>query len=245
MSDHEFVCGDPDAGGLRVPGQYRRIGGALFRQTGEEIDPRIASKRLAHGQTFRRLERTRLLAAKGEGLRARDMSSERDECRAIVHETRQGRADPVPLQHRKFRRVQRAALATAEHMRQRVDLDFSGSQQFFHREFRRSVQIAVARGAVRPNHRRFESMQMRLVAGRPLQRRRVDFDEALGVEPAADVVRDPRASQERGSANAMTFAVPEGRGEGRTQGAPGEREWIGRESTGLRREIRYKARPNR
>src|SRR5208337_4577606 len=128
-------------------------------------------------------------------------------------------ADPVPLEHRKFRGVQRAPLAIAEDVRKRNDSRFSRGHELLHGEFGRRMQIGRARGAARSGEGRFKPDEMRLVAGGWLQRGRVDLDEALGLEPAPDKARDPLAREEPRAAFGVTVLVPERWGGGETQAA--------------------------
>ena len=81
--------------------------------------------------------------------------------------------------------MQRAALTVAKHPRQRENLALARRKKLFHREFRRGMQVkrlALAAGA---QHFDGKSMQVGLIAGRDLQRRRLDFDKALRGEVGA------------------------------------------------------------
>ncbi len=185
-----------------------------------EVDPRVADKGFADGQALRRLERARLAAAKAEGPCARDVGRERHERGAVVHQRRERRADPVPFEHRKFRRVQPRALAIAEDVRQREDLRLAGREELLHRELGRCVQPGLVRRPVGPDEAGAKPVQMGLVAGRGLEGGRIDLDEAFGVEPATRRRGDPRARQQSRPSRRVTLRTPEGRGERRTQGAP-------------------------
>ena len=187
------VRGDPQARVLRLTGEQRHVRRAPERQAVIEVDPGMAQKRLAHAQPLGRLERARLAAAEGEARRARHIGGERDERSAVVHQLQERRADPIPFQHREFRRVQSSALAVAKHMRQRENLRLAGGEQLLHRKFRRGVQPGLARRAVRTDKPGAKPAQMGLVARRGLERGRLDLEEAFGVEPLAHGGRDRAA----------------------------------------------------
>ena len=150
ISDQSSSAATLKAGRLRLSGEDRRVGSAAGRQAVVEIDAGVAQKSVAHGQALRRLEGVGLPAAKDKGFRARDMGGEREKRGAVIHDFGQRRADPVPLEHRKFRARATPPLAIAEDGRQRKDSRLSRGQEFLHREFGRRMQIGVARRAVRP-----------------------------------------------------------------------------------------------
>ena len=98
--------------------------------------------------------------------------------------------------------MQRAALAIAEHAREIEDARLAGRQQLLAGEFRRGVQIERPPLAVRRDQLGREGMQMRLVAGRDLQRRGLDLDEAAArANQPRNARRDPapRASRKAGA----------------------------------------------
>ena len=195
--------------GLRELGEPGRVGGSAGREGVEEVDVRAAEERFAHAHAFGRLEGARLPAAKGEGLRPGRVGGERDERGAVVHQPRERRVRTIPLEHRKFGGVQRGALPVAEHMGQREDPGLAGRDELLHRKFRRGLQVEGRRRTVRPHERGLKAVQMGLVAGRGLQRCRVDLDEVPGLEPAADEIGDP-CSREKAMATAgVTVGVPE------------------------------------
>ena len=232
---------------LRLASERFGVRTAAERQAVEKVDAGMAPKRIAHGEPLRRLERIGLPAAKDERLRAGDMGGERDQRGAILDQALQRRVGPIPLQHREFRRVQRRRSRLRKTLRQREDLLLAGGEQLLHREFRRGMQIGVARRAVRRNERRREAVQMGLVAGRSLEGGGLDLDETLGVEPAPHEARDPRAGDEAGRAVGVAVPVPERSRGGRAQGTPAASRQRRSKSipTGLWRQNRYGARRNR
>ncbi len=148
------------------------------------------------------------------------LGGERDKRSAIVHKRRQRRADPIPFQHREFRRVQRRAFAVAENVRQREDLRLAGGEELLHREFGRGMQPGLARHSVRADEAGAKAVQVGLVARRDLKGGGVDLDETLGVEPVANELwRCARARKPR-PAGGVTVGAPERRGRGQTQEAP-------------------------
>ena len=97
----------------------------------ENVDPAMPQERLAHRQPLGRRERVRLAAAERAALRARRLRREPQQRRAIALQRRGRLADPVPFEHREFRRVQRAALAIAEHPGEREDPRSPAASSFF------------------------------------------------------------------------------------------------------------------
>ena len=95
------------------------------------------------------------------------------------------------------------------------DLRLAGAEKLLHREFRRGMQPGLARRAVRRDQRGAKSVQMRLVAGRGLERGRVDLDEAVRVKPPPHESCDARPRHEPAAAFGVAVPAPEGRG-GRT-----------------------------
>ena len=199
-------------------GEPGAVGDGSLGQTVEEVDPGVAQEGVAHRQSLGRLERARRAAAEGEGLRPRDMARERHELRAIVHQRLQRRARPVPFEHREFGGVQRAAFAIPEDMRQAEDARLAGGQELLHGEFGRGMEPRLLRGSVRADEFGLEPDEMGLVAGRRLERGRIDLDEALGVEPLPHGRGDPRAQDEARAPGGVAVAGPEGFS-GWTQGA--------------------------
>jgi len=101
--------------------------------------------------------------------------------------------------------------AVPERMREREDLRFPRSQQFLHREFGRRVEIKIAARQIGRHEFGRESMQMRLVAGRHLQARRLDLYEALGNKPGPDGRLDPATHDKKWPAVGMFVGIPPGR----------------------------------
>ena len=81
--------------------------------------------------------------------------------RAIVHQRLVAGMRPVPFQHGEFRMVQGAALAVAEHPRQREQLRLARRQQRLAGEFRRGVQVEWRPRGVGPHDLGGEGMQVR------------------------------------------------------------------------------------
>jgi hypothetical protein len=108
--------------------------------------------------------------------------------------------------------MQRAALAIAKDPRKSENARLSRRQQLFHRKFGRRMEMSLVKGAVRADHARGEAMQMGLVAGRDLQRRRLDLDETFGLETAADLARGSRPREEAGPPVGVAVLPPKRRG---------------------------------
>ena len=145
------------------------------------------------------------------------MRGERGQRDAVLDEPLERGVGPIPLQHREFRRVNRRSLAIAENIGQRVNPLLSGGQKFLHREFGRGMEPGFARRAARHNERRLEPVQVGLVSGRSLERRRIDLDETLGVEPAAHEARDLRPRGEAVAPRGVSVPAPERSRRGRDQ----------------------------
>jgi hypothetical protein len=104
--------------------------------------------------------------------------------------------------------VQGAALTVAENASEIEDARLAGGQQLLRREFRRGVEVEGRARAVRAEELRGEGVQVRLVAGRDLQRRGFDLGEALLPEPRAQRRDDaPTRGKER-TAVGMDGSVP-------------------------------------
>ena len=171
----------------------------------------MVQKGVADGDALRRLERVGPLAAECERLRARDMSDKRDKRGAVVHDPFERSACPVPFQHHELGSVQSRPLSVTEDMRQGEDALLSGGQKLLHREFGRSMEVSVQYRSVRPDERRPEPVEMRLIPGRSLERGRLRFEETLRVEPAADETRRLGALKKTGAPPGVPVAAPERR----------------------------------
>ena len=193
---------------------------AADRQTVVNIDAGVAPKRIPHGQSLRRVERTGLPATIRKHLRSGDVGGERDHRDAILDQAFQRSVRPIPLQHHELRRVEGRSLAVAENIRQRKDLPLSGGQKLFHCEFGRGMQIRVVRRPVRQNERGLEPVQVGLVSRRSLEGGRLHFDETFGVEPAPHEGRNPRTGDQPGAPLAVSLTVPKGLRRRRAQRTP-------------------------
>ena len=117
---------------------------------------------------------------------------------------------PVPFQHGEFRRMGEGALAVAIDMRDVEDARLARRQQLLAGEFRRGVEIAPLGRAVGLDQLGGEAMQMRLVAGRDLQRAAIHLDEAAVRKPVADGGHDAVPRQEEGAAVGMAAGIEPG-----------------------------------
>ena len=103
-------------------------------------------------------------------------------------------------------------LAIAEDPGEGEDARLAGGEQFLHGEFRRGVEIPLEPSAAGRDQLGREGMQMGLVSGRDLQRRRLDLDEASGVEPAAERRHDPVPREQERPPVGVAAGRPERRG---------------------------------
>lgn len=106
--------------------------------------------------------------------------------------------------------MQRPALAIAIDMGETGDALLAGGQQLLAGKFRRGMQIERRRLAIRRQRLGGESMQMRLVARRHLQRRRVDLDEVVAREETAQRRLDGVAAKKERPPVRMDAAGPPG-----------------------------------
>ena len=108
--------------------------------------------------------------------------------------------------------VQGAALTVAPHPGQVEDPPLARRKQLLAGELRRGVQVEPPRGAVWRDDLGGEGVQVRLVPGRDLQGRRLDFQELPVLEPAPDSAHDPAAGQEERPPVGVDVWAPPGRG---------------------------------
>jgi hypothetical protein len=106
--------------------------------------------------------------------------------------------------------VQRPALAVAMDLGEGEDALLSGRQQLLAGEFGRGVEVEWPPLPVRTGQLGGEGMQVRLVAGRHLQGRRLHLDEAPRLEPAADRPLDAAPRQQERAPVLMLVGVPPG-----------------------------------
>ncbi len=182
------------------------------RDGGEQVDAGKAGKRLGDAQALGFEERIGLAAPVGETPGARRLGGERQDRGAIAHQRLVGFAGPVPFEHREFGMVQRPALAVAVDMGEAGNPRLARGQQLLAGEFRRGVQVEGGRVAARRQRFRGEGMEMGLVAGRDLQRRRIDLHEIALREIPPHCVLDAVARQQKGTPVRMDVRVPPRRG---------------------------------
>ncbi len=106
--------------------------------------------------------------------------------------------------------VQRPALAVPPDPGEVEDPALARGQQLLAGELGRGVQIKPPLGAVRADDRGGEGVQVRLGAGRDLQRRRLHLHEVPGLEPGADGSQDAAPRQQERPAVAVVFGAPPG-----------------------------------
>ena len=188
------VIGDADAGALcraREQGAVR----LAVRQGRQQIDAGEFFKRLRHRQPFRRSKRIGCAAAKAELFCSRRLRRLRQNRGAVGHQRLIRLARAIPFDQREFRRMQRAALAVAEHFCEFDDAAFPRGEQLLAGEFRRGAQVKRRCRAVRRHKRRGKGVQVHLVAGRHLERAGLDLDKILRREPGAQRADDPAPRQ--------------------------------------------------
>ncbi len=94
--------------------------------------------------------------------------------------------------------VQRPPLAVAPHPREIKDRRLARRQQRLGRELRRRVQIQRRAAPIRRHRLGNESMQMRFVTWRHLQRRRLHLRESAALKPPGNQLpNQPPGHQER------------------------------------------------
>ena len=108
--------------------------------------------------------------------------------------------------------MQRPALAVAEHLGEGEDPRLARGEQLLAGELRRGVQMALRPFAARPDQIGRKGMQMGLVAGRHLQRGRLDLQKAAPAKPLPQRRHDAPARQQEWPAVDVAVAVPPGGG---------------------------------
>ncbi|MNU76313.1 hypothetical protein D3C71_658640 [compost metagenome] len=106
--------------------------------------------------------------------------------------------------------MQRSAFTVAIDMREGEDMGLAGGEQLLGGKFRRRVQVKRGRLAVDCQGFGCKSMEMRLVAGRYLQRRRIDLDEITRGEESSQRRLHPVAANQEGPAVGMAVLGPPG-----------------------------------
>src|SRR5690606_32452360 len=105
----------------------------------------------------------------------------------------------------------RAALAIAPDMLEAGDARLPGGQQLLHGEFGRGMQIHGLPRPVIADHFGGEGMQMRLIAGRTLQARRIDHEEIALGQPVAHRRIDARTGEQERAPIGVALGMPPGR----------------------------------
>ena len=185
---------------MRMPAALRgareqRAVGLAVRQRRQQIDAGEFFKRLRHRQPFRRSKRIGYAAAKAELFCSRSLRRLRQNRGAVGHQNLVRLTRAIPFDHREFRRMQRAALAVAEHFCEFDDAALPRCEQLLAGEFRRGAQIERRPGPVRRHKRRGKGVQVHLVAGRDLERAGLDLDEILRRKPGPQRADDPAPRQ--------------------------------------------------
>ena len=139
-------------------------------------------------------------------------AGKRQQCRTILHDRLVARAGAIPFEHGELGMMQRRAFGIAEDARELEQSGHAAGQQLLHRELGRAVQPALALLAVGRLPVRDEAREMHFGAGRHLQDRRLDLDEAFGREPLPHRRLQARArlkiGQARASLSAATRSCP-------------------------------------
>ena len=91
------------------------------------------------------------------------------------------------------------------------DAPLARRQQLFHRKLGRGVQIHRPPQTVIANRLSTKPVQMRLIARRNRQRRRVDLDEVALCQPSPDPRLNPVALQQQPAPIRMPFRLPPSR----------------------------------
>ena len=105
--------------------------------------------------------------------------------------------------------MERPALPVAVDRGEGGDLLLARGEELLHREFGRGVEVARGPPAVGPGQFGGEGVEVRLVARRDLKRGRLDDEEPLRLEPAAECGHDPGPRHEERAAVAMAVFRPE------------------------------------
>ncbi|GJE83688.1 hypothetical protein CJNNKLLH_5066 [Methylorubrum thiocyanatum] len=203
---------DAKPAGHRRVGQRITVGRPVGRDRGEEIDRGVAVERLGQGQPLEGCERIRLAPAERQALHPCRLGGERQQRRAILHQRVVVRSGTIPFEHREFGMVQGAALAVAEDVGEAEQARLARREQLLAGEFRRGVQVERLAAAIGQDRLRCEGGEMRLVARRDLERRRLHLHEIRVGKPGAERREDAVAGQQQRPAIRMEAGMPPGRG---------------------------------
>ena len=189
--------------------------GAGGREGGQEIDAGVAAHGLGDGQGARARRagsrcgrETRRSGCRRSRPRACRIAAASAITSVIVG------AGAIPLEHRELGVVERAALAIAEHRREREDPLLARSEQLLHGELGRGVEIerTVCRARARSARSRRPADGSRCRA-RPDEAGRVDLDEALAPRTRrGSAVLIARAPEETGRRSAWRSGLHQGEG---------------------------------
>ena len=150
------------------------------------------------------------MAAEGQQPGAGALGRQSHQVRAVGHQRLIGGAGPIPFQQGELGMVQGTALAIAPYPGEIEDLGFARRQQLLGRELRRGVQVERRAFAAHTDCFGGEGVQVSLVAGRDLQRRTLDFQEALRLEPVAEGALDRIARQQETATLGVEVGAPPG-----------------------------------
>ena len=225
-SDHVSSAADAHPCGDGRRGERVGVGLACTINCGEEVDAGETLERLCHSQALRRNEGIGAAPPPCQRARPGGFGGQRQDLGAVPHDHFVSLIRSIPFEQRELRVVQGAALAVAEHAGDIDDAPFAGRKQFFAGELRRGVQIKLRARPVRPKKVGREGVQMRLVAGRDLQRRRFDLDEVARGEKSPHGRQDAVASDEKRPPVGVDVRRPPG---GCVKGGAWHRALAGRE----------------
>lgn len=157
----------------------------------QHVDIRKLAKRFGDRNPDWRRRDIRGCVAPAQSIAAQTRRRAANDGDAIVLHGVIGLARTVPFQHREFRRMKRAALASAVDMTEAEYLPLACRQEPLHSELRRGMQVAILYRIGR---------QVRLGAGHSDDGADVHLDEALIGKPAADSGQQLCARQEKRTA---------------------------------------------
>ena len=203
------ILGDADARFLHRLRQSLPVGLAVGRG-GQQVDAAKAIKGFGHAEAGGRKKRIGFQTAKAQGVAAAAAGGQRQKVRAILHQSFERGMGAVPFQHGEFGRMQRAALAVAEHTGEIKHRAFPRRNQLFAGKFRRCMQKIRLFAAVGVQKRDFQPVQMGFIAGRALQLSGLDLDKILRQKPVPQRGFDPVAGQKQRAAVLMAGGGPEG-----------------------------------
>ncbi len=193
----------PQPDPLKLAAQHLRRNRAVVANARQQIHPGIARKRRGHRNPLRLQP-----SLAGPPAKAQNRPRHPAHRHHVLHQDLVTLADPIPLQHGELRRVQSPPLAVAPDMGKSRNPHLPRRQQLLHRKLRAGVQIHLPPHPIIANRLSAKAMQMRLIARRHRQGRRLHLHKPLLRQPAPDPRLNPPALDQQSAPVRMPLRPP-------------------------------------